>query len=57
MPNRVAYDGLTLADAVRELAERHYEQRTRHISADEHQLLLRAADLLDRDYPRLAAFG
>ena len=42
MPNRDAYSGLTLPEAVRLVAERHHEQRARHISADEYQMLLRA---------------
>ncbi|MGH8543858.1 MAG: hypothetical protein ACREX3_09570 [Gammaproteobacteria bacterium] len=56
MPNRAVYADLTLAEALRQLAERHHEQRTRHISSDEYQLLLRAAEILDRDHGHLAAF-
>lgn len=56
VPNRASYVDLTLAEAVRQLAERHYEQRTRHISADEYQMLLRAAEVLDRGHAQLSAF-
>lgn len=57
MPSRASYADLTLAEAIRQLAERHHEQRTRHISADEYQLLLRAAEVLDRDHTHLTAFN
>ncbi len=57
MPNRDAYVGLTLADAVRQVAERHHEPRTRHISADEYQLLVEAAAVLERDHAQLLAFS
>lgn len=57
MPNRDAYAGLTLADAIRLMAERHHEQHTRHISTDEFQLLVRAAAVLERDHAHLLAFS
>ncbi|MGI8758396.1 MAG: hypothetical protein ACR2K0_03735 [Acidimicrobiales bacterium] len=56
MARRQTYEGLSLAEAVRVLADGHYEARTRHISADEHQLLLQAADVLDREHASLRAF-
>lgn len=57
MPNRAIYADLTLAEAIRQLAERHHEHRTRHISVDEYQRLLRAAEVLDRDNAYLPAFS
>ena len=46
MPGQSAYAGLDLAEAVAALADHHYEHRTRHISAAEHEILLRAAEAL-----------
>jgi hypothetical protein len=57
MPQRAEYEHLTLAEAVRRLAELHSAGRTRHISQDEHDLLLRAADVIARTNPTLAAFS
>ena len=57
MPNRTTYQGLSLAEALRQLAELHHQPRTRHISVDEKDLLLKAADQLDRDHPHLNAFN
>lgn len=57
MPNRAIYANLTLAEAIRELADRHHEPRTRHISADEYQLLVRAAEVLDRDHAHIPAIS
>jgi len=56
MPQRKDYEGLTLADAVRRLAEHHGEPRTRHISEDEIALLLRAAEVIDDAAPTKQAF-
>ena len=56
MPQRRGYEGLTLADAVRRLAEHHGEPRTRHISEDEIALLLRAAEVIDDAAPTMRAF-
>ncbi len=56
MPGRDDYEGMSLGQAVRWLAERHHEHATRHISADEYQLLLRAADVLERDHSTVTAF-
>jgi hypothetical protein len=39
--------GLHLAAAVRKLAEHHFAVKNRHISEDEYQLLIRAAEVLD----------
>ncbi len=39
MPSRAQYEQLTLADAVRWLAELHFDTRTRHLSMDEYELL------------------
>ncbi|HSH59562.1 MAG TPA: hypothetical protein VK988_07960 [Acidimicrobiales bacterium] len=57
MPQRKHYEGMSLAQAVRSLAERHHEQATRHISGDEHALLLRAAEVLEREHSSLGAFA
>lgn len=57
MPRRDDYQGLSLADAVRYLAEHHGEERTRHLSQDEYELLQRAADVIDREAPTLQAFS
>ena len=48
MPRREEYEGLSLADALRHLAARHSEKRTRHISQHEYELLQDAATALDR---------
>lgn len=47
MPNRQYYAELSLAEAVRAMAEHHYNPRTRHISRDEYELLLRAVSALE----------
>lgn len=56
MPSRAEYETLSLAEAVRRLAEGHYEPRTRHLSTDEYQLLLRAADVIQQHASAVAAF-
>ena len=56
MPQRREYEGLTLADAVRRLAEHHGDPRTRHISEDEVALLLRAAEVIGDAAPTMRAF-
>ena len=48
MPRREEYEGLSLADALRHLADRHSENRTRHISRHEYKLLQDAATALDQ---------
>ena len=57
MPNRTTYQGLSLAEALRQLAELHHQPRTRHISVDEKDLLLKAADQLDHYHPSISAFN
>lgn len=57
MPQRQDYQGLSLADAVRYLAEHHGEERTRHLSRDEYELLQRAADVIERTAPAMQAFS
>jgi hypothetical protein len=57
MPSKNDYQDLTLAQAVRQLAEHHYDHRTRHLSSDEYQLLLRAADAINREVPLATAFS
>jgi hypothetical protein len=56
VPSRVEYTTLSLSKAVRHLAELHYEARTRHLSHDEYELLLRAADVLESIDPNRAAY-
>lgn len=56
MPQRDLYCNLSLADAIRYLAEHHGEERTRHLSQDEYELLQRAADVIEREAPSLGAF-
>lgn len=56
MPRRPDYEDLTLADAIRQLAEHHYEARTRHLSQDEYILLERAAAAIEHASPAVAAF-
>lgn len=46
MPDRTKYQGKSLADALDAFAEHHYEERTRHISADEYELLKQAVAAL-----------
>lgn len=46
MPGRDFYRGLSLEEALRTLADHHFESENRHISKFEYQLLLRAADLI-----------
>ena len=41
------YEELSLADALRALADHHYNPRTRHISRDEYDLLQRAASAVE----------
>ena len=48
MPRREEYEGLSLADALRLLAARHSDKRTRHISHHEYEMLQDAATVLDR---------
>jgi hypothetical protein len=50
MPRREEYEGLSLADALRHLAARHFDKRTRHISQHEYELLQDAATALDRSF-------
>lgn len=57
MPLRQQYAGLTMAEAIRQLAEHHGEERTRHLSQDEYDLLQRAADVVERSAPSLPAFS
>lgn len=56
MPRRADYEDQPLGHALRQLAEHHYAQRTRHLSHDEYLLLMRAADVIDRTEPALQAF-
>jgi hypothetical protein len=57
MPRRAEYEGLTLAEAVRKIAEHHFASRTRHLSQDEHELLIRAADVIESTTQGLVAFA
>ncbi|MBT4188435.1 MAG: hypothetical protein HOE14_14670 [Gemmatimonadales bacterium] len=57
MPQKDRYDHLTLAAALRVLAEHHGSKRTRHITADEQDLLAEAADVLEEIAPYHLAFS
>jgi hypothetical protein len=48
VPKREDYEGMTLGEKVRHLAEHHKEHRTRHLSRDEYDILMDAATALDR---------
>ena len=48
MPGEEEYAGMTLAEAIRHLAEVHAAPETRHISQAERDLLLKAAAALER---------
>ena len=48
MPTLEDYRGLTLVEAIRQLAEHHSESRTRHITQDERRLLHDAAGWMER---------
>ena len=56
MPSRSTYQELSLADALRAIALHHSEPRTRHISFDEREVLLRAADAIEADRPTAPAY-
>lgn len=56
MPTRAEYEELTLADAIRWLAELPFDTRTRHLSADEYEVLNRAADVIPASADSLRAF-
>ena len=57
MPQKDRYDHLTLAAALRDFAEHHGSKRTRHITADEQDLLAEAADVLEKIAPYHRAFS
>jgi hypothetical protein len=57
MPQKDRYDHLTLAGALRVLADHHGSKRTRHITADEQDLLAEAADVLEEIVPYHLAFS
>lgn len=57
MPRRQDYQCLSLADAVRHMAEHHAAMKNRHISRDEYELLVRAAEVIDLTSPKLAAYA
>jgi hypothetical protein len=57
VPSRAQYESQTLSEAVRWLAELHYDARTRHLSSDEYELLNRAADIIAAHAPELTAFS
>jgi hypothetical protein len=48
MPKSEEYEGMTLAEKVRHLAEHHQRHRTRHLSRDEYDILMDVATALDR---------
>lgn len=55
MANKSEYQTLSLVDALRWLAEIHYDPKTRHLSRDEYQLLQRAADVISPYAPPIAS--
>jgi NAD-dependent DNA ligase len=57
MPQRADYENRTLAEAIRQLAEHHHTKQNRHISRDEYDLLIQAADVIERTAPALSAFA
>ena len=57
MPQKDRYDHLTLAAALRVLSDHHGSKRTRHITADEQDLLAEAADVLEEIAPYHLAFS
>ena len=56
MPSRDHYRGMSVADALRALAEFHGDPRSRHLARDEIELLLRAAALIEGQSPSTRAF-
>ncbi len=56
VPRRSTYQEMSLADALRGIALHHSEPRTRHISVDEREVLLRAADAIEADRPTAPAY-
>jgi hypothetical protein len=49
MPGPEYYQGMSLVEALRALAEHHWAVENRHISEYEFELLQEAADHLERD--------
>ena len=49
MPTMEHYKGLTLVEALRQLADHHSKPRTRHITQDERKLIHDAADWMERN--------
>ena len=47
MPTQEHYRDLTLSEAVRKFADHHYQEDTRHISGDEHRILIEAANWME----------
>jgi hypothetical protein len=47
MPRAAHYQGLSVADQLREFAEFHGKKKTRHITIDEVKILRDAADLIE----------
>ncbi len=56
-PRKSHYAGMTLAEALREMADHHGAERTRHLSQDEVAVLERAAAIVEREAPEMRAFG
>lgn len=49
MPTLEHYQGLSLVEALKRLADHHSEARTRHITQDERKMLHDAADWMERN--------
>ena len=56
MPSRDHYRDMSVAEALRALAEFHGDPRSRHLARDEIELLLRAAALIEHQSPSTLAF-
>lgn len=56
MPSRFSYEKMSLADALRAIALHHSDPRTRHISMDEREVLLRAASIIEAEQPTAPAY-
>ena len=56
MPSRDHYLGMSVAEALRALAEFHGDPRSRHLAHDEIELLVRATALIEHQSPSTRAF-
>ena len=47
MPKESHYEGMTVPQALREMAEHHYQPETRHISEYEYEMLIQVAEAVE----------